>query len=373
MDPILLSPPDMGDEERARVLEAFDSGWMAPLGPEVDAFEAEMASFVGVADGAALSSGTAALHLAMDLLGVGPGDDVLVPTFTFVATANAVLYRGARPIFVDASPATWCVDPDLVAEELARRARSGRLPKAVITVDLYGQCADYEPLVETCDQHGVAMIEDAAEALGATYAARKAGSFGIMSVLSFNGNKVMTTGGGGMLLSDDRRLVERARWLAAQAREPVAHYEHRMMGYNYRLSNLLAAVGRAQLGRLPAMIARRREIHDRYRKAFADLPGVDFSPISPTGEPNHWLTVITVDPASAGTDRDSLQRALEAAAIESRPAWKPMHLQPLFAEAPVVGGSVSEEAFRTGLCLPSGSTLSDADHERIVDVIRSVV
>jgi dTDP-4-amino-4,6-dideoxygalactose transaminase len=372
MDRILLSPPDVGDHERARLLEALDSGWIAPLGPQVDAFEEEMSAFVGVVDAAALSSGTAALHLALQLVGVGPGDEVLVPTFTFVATANAVLYCGARPVFVDSEPATWCIDPALLDEEITRRARSGRPPKAVITVDLYGQCADYEPITEACERHGVALVEDAAEALGATYRDRPAGGFGAVSVLSFNGNKVLTTSGGGMLLSHDRRLVERARWLASQAREPVSHYEHREIGYNYRLSNLLAAVGRAQLARLPAMLARRREIHDRYRKAFADLPGISFSPISQAGEPNHWLTVVLVDPDQSRTDRLSLQRELDAAAIEARPAWKPMHLQPLFGEAPVVGGAVSEQAFAHGLCLPSGSTLSDADQERVIDVIRSI-
>src|SRR3712207_6797786 len=250
---IWLSPPDVGELERKLLLEAFDSNWVAPVGPDLDAFEAQVAEIVGVRHAVALSSGTAALHLALVAAGVRTGDTVLVPSFTFAATANAVMYLGARPVFLDSTTESWNVDPALVAEELKRRCAKGRPPRAVVAVDMYGQCADYGPLVDACDRYGVALIEDAAEALGATYRGRPAGSFGLAGVLSFNGNKIITTGGGGMLVTDDDRVAERARYLATQARDPVAHYEHRTVGYNYRLSNLLAAVGRGQVQRLDGM------------------------------------------------------------------------------------------------------------------------
>ena len=314
------------------LLAAFDSNWIAPLGPDVDAFEAEFAERVGVAHAVALSSGTAALHLALLLVGVGPGDEVLVPSFTFVATANAVVYRGATPVFVDCSPDTWNMDPDLVAEDLDRRAAAGRLPAALVTVDLYGQSCDYDRLVEACDRHRVPLVEDAAEALGATYRGRPAGSFGRMGVFSFNGNKIITTSGGGMLVTESAEEAQRARYLATQAREPAPHYEHNTIGYNYRLSNLLAALGRAQLAGLDSRVTRRGRINRRYREALGDLPGVSFLPIAPYGEPNYWLTCVTVDPDAAGTDRETIRLTLEEQDIESRPTWKPLHLQPVFAD-----------------------------------------
>jgi dTDP-4-amino-4,6-dideoxygalactose transaminase len=369
---VYLSPPDVGPTERAMLLEAFDSGWIAPAGPDLAAFEQELAAAVGVPHAVALSSGTAGLHLALELLGVGPGDEVLVPTLTFVATANAVTYRGATPVLVDAEEASWCLDPALVADELERRAARGALPAAVISVDLYGQCADYPRLTEACERFGVPLVEDAAEALGATCGERAAGSFGRAAVFSFNGNKIITTGGGGMLVSHDRDLVERARFLATQARDPAPHYEHSVTGYNYRLSNLLAAVGRAQLRSLPDKVARRTAVNRRYREALGDLPGIGFMPDAPWGVPTHWLTVVTFDPDVSRATPDELRRALEAADIEARPAWKPMHLQPLFRDAPVVGGKVAARIFATGLCLPSGSSLTDADQERVVEVVRRV-
>jgi len=372
MSRVYLSPPEMGPEERRMLLEAFDSNWIAPLGPDVDAFEAEFAERVGVAHAVALSSGTAALHLALLLVGVGPGDEVLVPSFTFVATANAVVYRGATPVFVDCSLDTWTMDPELVAEDLDRRAAAGRLPAAVVTVDLYGQTCDYARLMAACDRHQVPLVEDAAEALGATYRGRSAGSFGRMGVFSFNGNKIITTSGGGMLVTESAEEAERARYLATQAREPAPHYEHVTVGYNYRLSNLLAALGRAQLAGLDSRMVRRKRIDGRYREALGDLPGVGFLPIAPYGEPNYWLTCVTVDPDVAGTDREMIRLALEEQDIESRPTWKPLHLQPVFADNQVLGGAVCARIFGHGLCLPTGSALPDGDFDRVVGVIRDL-
>lgn len=368
---IYLSPPDMTEVERSRLLAAFDSNWIAPVGPDLDEFEAQLGEWTGRKHVAALSSGTAALHLALELVGAGPGDDVLVSTFTFVATANAVLQAGATPVFVDSSPTDWNIDPDLVAEELARRAKTGTLPKAVVAVDLYGQCADYSRLMPICAEYDVALIADSAEALGASRDGYKAGSQGVMAVLSFNGNKIITTGGGGALVADDPKLIDRARYLATQARQPAAHYEHTEAGYNYRLSNLLAALGLGQLERLPAMMARRAEIHATYESALSDRPGFDFMPIPAGSEPNGWLTVLTIDPAAAGTDSETTRLALEAENIESRPAWKPMHRQPLFADAAVVGGALSDEVFGTGLCLPTGSGLDTVTLQRVIATMRA--
>jgi dTDP-4-amino-4,6-dideoxygalactose transaminase len=370
---IFLSPPDLGADERELLLDAVDSNWVSPLGPHVDAFERELAAYVGVEQAAALSSGTAGLHLALLLHDVGPGDEVLVPTLTFVATANAVVYTGATPVFVDADPTTWCIDPALVEETFAAKARAGRPPKALISVDLYGQCADYDAIEALCDEYGVVLIEDAAEALGARYKGRAAGTFGRLGVFSFNGNKIITTSGGGMLVSADAELVARARFLATQARDPAPHYEHSTIGFNYRMSNLLAAVGRGQLRHVDQKVARRRQINQRYRAALGDLPGVGFLPDAPDGEPTNWLTVITLDPSAASATPDELRLALEAADIEARPAWKPMHLQPVFANRECIGGEVAERIFATGLCLPSGSSLGKQDQERVIATIRAVL
>jgi dTDP-4-amino-4,6-dideoxygalactose transaminase len=369
---IYLSPPDVGDVERKLLLDAFDSNWVAPVGPDLDAFEAQVAELVGVRHAVALSSGTAALHLALMAAGVRRGDTVLVPSFTFAASANAVMYLGARPVFVDSTADTWNVDPRLVAEELRVRATRGQLPRAVIAVDMYGQCADYEPLLVACDRYGVALIEDAAEALGASYQGRAAGSFGLAGVLSFNGNKIITTGGGGMLVTDDGRIATQARYLATQAREPVAHYEHRAVGHNYRLSNLLAAVGRGQVQRLDELIAARRRTARFYRTALGDLPGLTFMPVADYGVPNWWLTCLLVDAGTFGADRDRIIEHLGRQNIEARPAWKPMHLQPVFRDCVMRGGAVSADLFRRGLCLPSGSALTDHDRERVVAAVRAV-
>jgi dTDP-4-amino-4,6-dideoxygalactose transaminase len=367
VDRLFLSPPDVGDTERALLLEAFDSNWIAPTGPHVDAFEREFAARVGVQAAVALSSGTAALHLALLMLGVGRGDDVLVPTLTFVATANVVCYLGARPVFLDADASTWNVDPALVDDELTERARRGSMPAAVVGVDLYGQCADWDAIGTSCSRHGVPVVEDAAEALGATYGGRAAGGFGSMGAFSFNGNKMITTSAGGMLVSDDVAVVDYGRKLANQARDPAPHYEHSELGFNYRMSNLLAALGRGQLRHLDEKIARRRAIKRRYRDALQAVPGIEFMPDAPTGEPNNWLTVLTVNEAEFGVGPDDVRRHLETLDIEARPAWKPMHLQPLFTGSPRRGGRVAEQIFRTGLCLPSGSSMTDADVDRVVD------
>ena len=364
---IYLSPPDMSDRERASLMAAFDSNWIAPLGPEVDAFERELAVRTGVSAAAALSSGTGALHLALILLDVGSGDEVWTSTLTFAATVNAIRYVGATPVFVDSERATWNMDPALLREALHDAAVRGSLPKAVVVVDLYGQCADYDAILAACEEHGVPVIEDAAEALGATYRNRPAGSFGAIGVLSFNGNKIMTTSGGGALLSDDTALVARARHLASQARRPAAHYEHEEIGYNYRLSNLLAAVGRAQLARLDGFVERRREINRRYRAALEAIDGVAFLPEAPAGRSTCWLTCVLLDEERLGVGPEQIREHLEAHNIEARPVWKPMHLQPVFRGCRVVGGAVAQDLFRRGLCLPSGSTLSEEAQRRVVD------
>ncbi len=369
MTRIYLSPPEVGAEERRMLLEAFDSNWIAPIGPDIDAFERELADRVGVGHAVALSSGTAALHLGLLLVGVGAGDDVLIPSFTFVATAAAVKYLGANPVFVDCSSSNWNIDPELVAHELADRAERGRLPAALVTVDLYGQTADYDALTALCDTYDIPLIEDAAEALGATYRNRPAGSFGRAGVFSFNGNKIITTSGGGMLVSDSAELIDRARFLATQARDPFPHYEHSVLGFNYRLSNLLAALGRAQLRGLDSRIERRRKINDSYRVGLGHVPGIQLMPVAEYGEPNWWLTCILVDPETFGADREQIRLALESVDIESRPTWKPLHLQPVFADAPRVGGAACAAIFERGLCLPTGSALTGGEVARVVETV----
>lgn len=367
---LLLSPPDVGPRERELLSEALDSGWIAPVGPQVSEFEACLAAHCEVARAVALSSGTAGLHLALRLLGVEAGDEVLCSDLTFVASVNAVRYVEARPVLVDAEPETWQLDPDLLAQALEERARQGRLPAAVVVVDLYGQCADYDRVLAVCAEYEVPVIEDAAEALGATYRGRPAGSLGELGVLSFNGNKIVTTSGGGALVTDRADWAERARFLATQACEPAPHYEHSEVGYSYRLSNLLAAVGSAQLETLEDKLAARRATNIFYRKALDDLPGVAFMPEADYGEANCWLTCLTVDPEALGVDREDIRLHLEARNIEARPVWKPMHRQPAYADCEVIGGAVGDDLFDRGLCLPSGSSLTDGDRERVAAAVR---
>lgn len=362
---IYLSPPDVNGVDRALLLEAVDSNWIAPVGPDLDAFEAEVAAQCGRRFGVGLASGTAGLHLALLELGVRPGDEVIVSSFTFVATANAVRYCGATPVLVDADEDTWQISPALVDEAIRQRTRAGARIAAAIVVDLYGQCADYDELLPLFHKASIPVIEDAAEALGATYRGRPAGSFGAAAVLSFNGNKIITTSGGGMLVTDDGRLASRCRHLATQAREPAPHYEHGEIGYNYRLSNLLAAFGRGQLADLDRRVGRRRAIYGRYEDALAMLRQLRFMPEASYGVSTRWLTCLTIDP-SGGTDSDQVRTSLAAQNIESRPTWKPMHLQPAFNGAPAVVDGTAECLFRNGLCLPSGSGLTDVEHDRVI-------
>jgi len=367
---LYLSAPDIGALERTYVQEAFDGNWIAPVGPNLEAFEREFAAKVGSAHAVALSSGTAALHLALRLSGVGQGDEVVCSTLTFVASASPITFVGARPVFVDSEEISWNADPALVAELLDRKARQGRAPKALVLVHLYGQAADIDPILAACQRHGVTLIEDAAEALGTTYRGAAPGSFGRAGVHSFNGNKIITTSGGGMLVTDDAGLAQAARHLSTQARDPAPHYEHTTLGYNYRLSNVCAGIGRGQLAGLASKVARRRAHFAAYAEAFRDLPGLVMQPEAPWGESTRWLSCLTLDPALAGTDRERLRLALEAANIESRPLWKPMHLQPVFRSAEYLGRGVSDRLFERGLCLPSGSGMTDAERQRVIDTVK---
>ncbi|GAB2614339.1 DegT/DnrJ/EryC1/StrS family aminotransferase [Pseudactinotalea suaedae] len=363
---IFLSAPDVGQVEQEAVLAAMQSGWIAPLGPDVDAFEAEMAARVGVAHGVALSSGTAALHLGLLALGVGVGDLVLTSTMTFAATANAITYTGAQPVFVDSDPTTGNIDVVLLEEALANLAAAGTPARAIVPVDLLGKAVDYTVIEELAARHEVPVLADAAESLGATHRGRAAGSFGAASIVSFNGNKIMTTSGGGMLLTDDRAIADRVRYLSTQARQPVVHYEHTEVGFNYRLSNLLAALGRAQLRRLDDMISRRRDHRERYRALFAQVPGVTLLGGHEDVEDNCWLTAVLIDPDIAGFSAADLRHALDGDNIESRPLWKPMHRQPAFDGTRRFITGASDQLFRIGVVLPSGSVLDDSETNRVV-------
>ena len=367
MHKILLSPPEAGPAERAALMEALDSGWLAPVGPALDAFEAEMAATVGRRFGVGLSSGTAALHLALVVHGIGPGDEVLVSDFTFAASVNAIVYTGATPVLIDSDAATWNLSPDLLAEELTAAGR--RPPKAAVVVELYGQPADHDRIGPLLAEHGVLDVVDAAESLGSTCGGRPTAAHGTLAALSFNGNKIITTTGGGMLVTDDEAVAERARHLATQAREPAPHYEHLEVGYNYRLSNLLAAFGRAQLGDLDRRVARRREVFERYVQGLSACPGLAFQPEARYGRSNRWLTCLTVDAAAAGFTPDELRVHLTAAEIEARPLWKPMHLQPVYKGLRSRLDGTAAALFASGICLPSGSSLSHADQDRVIGAI----
>ncbi|WP_413333178.1 DegT/DnrJ/EryC1/StrS family aminotransferase [Brevibacterium sp. GP-SGM9] len=365
---ILLSGPDVGDLEEEFLLRAFRSGWIAPVGPDLEAFETELAARVGVSYAVGLSSGTAALHLGLLGLGVRPGDLVVTSTMTFAATANAITYCGAEPVFVDCS-SDGNMDPAQLHRALKNSIRGRRKPAAIVPVDLLGRPADYDRILPIAAEFDVPVLVDAAESLGSRYGAATCGSFGDAAIVSFNGNKIMTTSGGGALLTDDSRLAEYARFLSTQAREPVAHYEHREIGFNYRLSNLLAALGRAQLTRLDAMVDRRREIRRRYSDTIAAVQGVSVFGNDNDHRDNAWLTAILVDERRTGFSAAELGAWLAEHDIETRPLWKPMHLQPVFAEAPMYGGEISERIFSTGLNLPSGSTMTDADIDRVISIV----
>ncbi len=367
---IFLSAPHMGGEELDFVRDAFSSNYIAPVGPQIDAFEQEFAEMVGAKYAAAVTTGTAALHLLLRYVGVGAGDEVICSTFTFVASVSPIMYQGGIPVFVDSDTVSWNMDPALLAGELEKRAAEDRLPKAVVLVHLYGQPADIDPIKEACDKHNVALIEDAAEALGAEYKGKSPGTFGKAGFYSFNGNKIITTSGGGMIVSDDEELIKKVKFWATQARDNAAHYEHTEMGYNYRMSNVLAAIGRGQLRVLDERVAGKRKIFDYYREGLSDLPGVSFMPEPDFARSTRWLTCLTIDPDQAGIDRDIVIQKLEENNIEARPAWKPMHMQPLYQDCQVVGGQVAEDIFAYGLCLPSGTSMTEEDLARIIAVVR---
>ncbi|PRB08861.1 DegT/DnrJ/EryC1/StrS aminotransferase family protein [Microbacterium sp. MYb64] len=372
-DRIYMSSPDVTELEEQSIISAIRSGWIAPLGPDVDAFERELAERLGVGHGVALSSGTAALHLGLLTLGVKPGDVVVTSTMTFAATTNAIVYTGAEPYFVDADPQTGNMDPALLREALTALRDAGEHVGAIVPVDLLGKAVDYTTILAIAEEFGVPVLSDAAESLGASHAGRAAGSFGRASAVSFNGNKIMTTSGGGMLLTDDADLAQRVRYLATQARQPVAHYEHVDVGYNYRMSNLLAALGRAQLSRLDAMIARRREMRELYKELFATVDGVEVFGAEGDEHDNVWLTSILVDEKRTGWAPSDLSAALAQDDIESRPLWKPMHKQPVFAHHRGVINGASERLFESGLTLPSGSALTELQRARVVDGITAFV
>ncbi|AFY52850.1 putative PLP-dependent enzyme possibly involved in cell wall biogenesis [Rivularia sp. PCC 7116] len=369
---ILLSTPHMGEQELNFVKEAFDTNWIAPVGPHVDAFEDEFCQLTGAGYAAAVSSGTAAIHLALRLLNVGQGDEIFCSTLTFIASANPIIYQGAKPVFIDSDRTSWNMNPELLREALEKRAKIGKLPKAVILVHLYGQCADIDPILEVCQKYDVPLIEDAAEALGANYKGRAPGTFGTIGIYSFNGNKIITTSGGGMLVSDDEKLVKKARFLATQARDTAPHYQHSQIGFNYRLSNVLAGIGRGQLQVLSERVQARRRNFEVYEKALSNLPGIEFMPEAEFGYSTRWLTCLTINPQAFGADRERLRLALAENRIESRPVWKPLHMQPVFAECESVGGEVAAYLFERGLCLPSGSNLTDQDKTRVIEGVKAV-
>ena len=369
---IFLSPPHMGGQELKFIQEAFDCNYIAPTGPQVDALEREFSQCCGFGHSAAVSSGTAALHLALDILGVGSGDEVLAPCLTFIGGVSPICFLGAQPVFIDSDLTSWNMSPDLLAEELHDCSRNGHLPKAVIVADIYGQSADLDRILEICAPYQIPVVSDSAEALGARYKDRHAGNGARAAVFSFNGNKIITTSGGGLLASDDADLIEKARFLSQQARDPGAHYEHTRIGYNYRMSNILAALGLGQLQVLPDRVAGKRKIFDYYQQALSGLPGLTFMPEAEFGLCNRWLTVVLLDYEAFGATPEDLRLALEKENIESRPVWKPMHLQPVFRGCRKRGGSVSESLFVQGLCLPSGTALTESDQDRIIGIIRGM-
>lgn len=366
---VLLSTPDVGELEQDYVMAAMKSGWVAPAGPDLDAFESEMAARVGRRHAVALSSGTAALHLALVSWGVGPGDVVPVSTMTFAATVNAIRYVGAEPYFIDSEAESGNLNTSLLDQALASLLAEGRRVPCVIPVDLLGKCVDYTAVMEVAMRHGVLVLADAAEALGATHAGRPAGAFGHAAVLSFNGNKIMTTSGGGMLVTDDESLAQHVRKLSTQAREPVAHYEHTEVGYNYRLSNILAALGRAQLTRLDEMIGRRREWRSRYQALTESRSGFRILGGGDDADDNCWLTAMVIDPDQADVNAAELRRRFTEAGIESRPLWKPMHLQPVYAGHFGTLDGTSQALFERGLTLPSGSAMSENEFALVADVL----
>ncbi|MFK4292487.1 aminotransferase class I/II-fold pyridoxal phosphate-dependent enzyme [Bacillus mycoides] len=374
---IYLSSPHMSRNEQKYIQNAFDTNWIAPLGPNVDGFERELASFVGVKGGAAVSSGTAAIHLALRLLDVQKGDTVFCSSFTFVASANPIVYLGAEPVFIDSEPETWNMSPNALAHALYEANKVGKLPKAIILVHLYGQSAKLDEILSLCNQYNVPIVEDAAESLGSTYKGKASGTFGRFGVYSFNGNKIITTSGGGMLVSNDVEALERARFLATQAKDPAPHYEHSEIGYNYRMSNILAGIGRGQLEVLEDRVRARRFIYKRYYEALSHMPGFYFMPELENTRSNRWLTTLTIDEKESGISIGKLLRTLAEENIEARPMWKPLHMQSLFKEKKYYPHSknedVSHSLFQSGICLPSGSNMLAEDQQRVIQSILKAV
>jgi pyridoxal phosphate-dependent aminotransferase EpsN len=367
----------MSGKEHKYINEAFETNWIAPLGPNVDEFEKEIAQYVGVNEGVAVSSGTAAIHLALSLLDVGKGDKVFCSSLTFIASANPIIYQGAEPVFIDSEPETWNMSPQALERAFEDTLKGGNLPKAVIVVNLYGQSAKMEEIITICKQYGVPIIEDAAESLGAMYKGGASGTFGKFGIFSFNGNKIITTSGGGMLVSNDREAIQRARFLATQARDTAPHYQHSKIGFNYRLSNILAGIGRAQLEVLDERIVARRAVFQQYYDELSNLPGFRFMPELADTFSNRWLTALTVDENEAGISVIDILNTLSEENIEARPVWKPLHLQPVFKETKYYSHyekeSISETLFNNGLCLPSGSNMTDEDIKTVIHHIRQTV
>ena len=369
-DRIYLSPPHMGGTEKDFVQQAFDSNFIAPLGPQVNGFEQDFSKISGLAHCAALSSGTAALHLALKILGVEKGDVVIASSLTFIGSVTPVKFLGAEPCFIDSDYKSWNMDPDLLAQAVDYYISIGKKPKAVVPTDLYGQCSDYDRILEILKPHDIPLVVDAAESVGAMYKGEHAGKRALMAAYSFNGNKIITTSGGGLLASDNKEYIDRARWLSQQAKEPLPYYEHNEIGYNYRMSNVVAAIGRGQLEVLADRVTRKREIFDYYKKALADCSGISFMPEAEYGKCNRWLTVILIDENKFGATPDQIRIALEKENIESRPVWKPMHMQPVFADCKSFGGKVSEDLFSKGLCLPCGTAMDKSDLDRTIECIK---
>lgn len=370
---IFLSPPHMGGKELDYVRQAFASNYIAPIGPQIDAFEQEFAEIVGSRYAVAVSSGTAALHLALRYEGVQPGDEVICSTLTFVASANAILYLGGKPVFIDSDYKSWNMDPELLSDFLTKRARQNRIPKALVLVHLYGQSADIDPIKKLCDRYEIALIEDAAEALGAKYKGKAPGTFGQAGIFSFNGNKIITTSGGGMVVSDNQALMNKIKYWASQARDPAIHYEHSELGYNYRMSNVLAAIGRGQLRVLEERVQGKRNIFRQYHDALSNLPGINFMPEAGYGYSTRWLSCLTIDPVLANDNRDTVIKKLEEHNIESRPTWKPLHLQKLFNGCETINNLVAEKIFQQGLCLPSGTSMSTRDILYTIRLLREIL
>lgn len=369
---IWLSSPHMGGTEQQYVQEAFDTNWVAPLGPNVNGFEQDIADYLKTGHVAALSSGTAALHLALIILGIEPGDEVICQSMTFSASANPIAYQKAVPVFVDSEADTWNMSPELLEEAIKDRIKKGKTPKAIIPVHLYGMPAKMDEIIAIAQRYNIPVIEDAAEALGSTYKGKMCGTFGEMGVLSFNGNKIITTSGGGALVTNNEAAKQKAVFLSTQARDAAPHYQHSHIGYNYRMSNIVAGIGRGQMEVLPLRVEQRRKVFEKYKTALGTIPGVSFVEEPQGFYSNRWLTTVLIDPKETnGVTRETIRLALDADNIESRPLWKPMHMQPVFSDAPFYGNGLSEQLFENGLCLPSGSNLTDEEFERVISVIKA--